>query len=194
MVLINSSAKQYTEPVPKPQANLRTTLFIANLQENLTAKAPNAVPETGTTVGCARGVGAVMQHGTAPIKAALGYQLRRRGTEGAEGLCRHPRLLPPIRLLCQLSQEAAFKTACKASRLSNQRASILIRLSGEFLTSLSTDSNTPIQMSFGTGSTAVIIVSFISHLSFGFVWLLYLMRRRAFFLLLPKNSTLGLIV
>jgi hypothetical protein len=71
-----------------------------------------------------------MQHGAVPIKAALGYQLRRRGTEGAEGLYRQPRLLPPIRLFCQLSQKAAFKTACKANRLSNQRASILIHLSG----------------------------------------------------------------
>jgi hypothetical protein len=38
------------EPVPKPQANFRTTAFTANLQDNLTAKAPNAAPETGTTV------------------------------------------------------------------------------------------------------------------------------------------------
>jgi hypothetical protein len=29
-----------------------------------------------------------------------------------------------------LSQKAAFKTACKANRLSNQRASILMRLRG----------------------------------------------------------------
>jgi hypothetical protein len=71
-----------------------------------------------------------MQYGAAPIKAALGYQLRRRGTESAEDLCRQPRLLPPIRLFCQLSQKAAFKTACKANRLSNQHASIPIRLRG----------------------------------------------------------------
>jgi hypothetical protein len=104
-------------------------MFTANLQENLTAKAPNAAPETGTTVGCARGVSAVMQHGAAPVKA-LGCQLRHRGTEGAEGLYRQTRLLPPIRLFCQLSPKATFNTAGKANRLSNQRSSILIRLSG----------------------------------------------------------------
>ncbi|MDR0638270.1 MAG: hypothetical protein LBG27_05095 [Spirochaetaceae bacterium] len=54
------------------------------------------------------------------------------GTAGlkARKVFRQPRLLPPIRLFCQPSQKAAFNTAGKANRLSNQRASILIRLSG----------------------------------------------------------------
>ncbi|MDR0638336.1 MAG: hypothetical protein LBG27_05445 [Spirochaetaceae bacterium] len=100
-----------------------------------------------------------MQHGAAPIKAALGYQLRHSGTEGAEDLYRQPRLLPPIRLFRQFSQKAAFKTACKANRLSNLRASILIRLSG-LLTAFAVNSlplcqltELPqIQTSFRTGS------------------------------------------
>jgi hypothetical protein len=100
-----------------------------------------------------------MQHGAAPVKAAFGYQLRHSGTESAEGLYRQTRLLPPIRLFCQLSQKAAFKTVCKANWLSNQRASILIRLSG-LLTAFAVNSlplcqltELPqIQMGFGTGS------------------------------------------
>jgi hypothetical protein len=141
------------DPVPKLQANLRTTLFTANFQKNLTAKAPICRSQN------IEGVSAVMQHGAAPVKAALGYQLRRRSTEGTEGLYRQPRLLPPIRLFCQPSQKAAFKTAGKANRLSNQRASILIRLSG-LLTAFAVNSLSlcqltelsQIQMSFGTDS------------------------------------------
>jgi hypothetical protein len=91
--------EHYTiEPVPKPQANLRTTTPTANLQENLTAKAPNAAPETlralynyTTRRGADKGPAFLFKH-------------QCRGTEGAEGLYRQPRLLSPIRLFYQLSR------------------------------------------------------------------------------------------
>jgi hypothetical protein len=51
------------EAVSKPRTNLGLPVFTASPQLNLTAKAPNAAPETGTTVGCARGV--IQSHNTA---------------------------------------------------------------------------------------------------------------------------------
>jgi hypothetical protein len=60
---------EVTEPVPKPQANHRTTTFAANLQENLTAKAPNAAPETlralynyATRCGANKGLAFLFKH------------------------------------------------------------------------------------------------------------------------------------
>jgi hypothetical protein len=109
--------------------------------KNLTAK-----------VQCrARNIEGVIQlHSTVrrPIKAAaLGYQLRRRGTEGAEGL-----FCQPSRLL----------VACKANRYQiSTHASILIRLSSLLTAFVFAVNSLPlcqltklpqIQMSFGTGS------------------------------------------
>jgi hypothetical protein len=52
-----------SEPDPKPQANLRTTIFTANLQKKFNRKG------TQCRARNIEGVSAVMQHGAVPIKA-----------------------------------------------------------------------------------------------------------------------------
>jgi hypothetical protein len=114
------------EAVLKPRANLGPPVFTDSPQLNLTAKAPNAAPETSTTVahGATWVVLGALYNYTTRCGANKGptflFKHQRRGTEAAPYMA--IRFLPAnSRFAVNLSVLRVFTSACKADGLSNRQ-------------------------------------------------------------------------